>query len=230
MPVDELTMIWRIFLAGVLGLMIGLEREHHGRAAGLRTCILVSTASALVMSLSLHLAQMFTPDGGESIFRLDPARLPSYAIAGMGFLGAGAIVQGRSSARGITTGAAMWACTGVGLSVGAGLYWPSVVTVVLILAALILLRIPARRLVHEMVVSLVVETADPDTDDLVRNLLAEYDARLHFVGRECCISDRKITFRYSITIHTGHRWSEMLTRLEKVPGVVRYAWRPAEVP
>lgn len=230
MPTDELTMIARIALAGVLGLLVGLERERHGRAAGLRTCILVCSASALIMSLSLHLAQMFSPDGGESIFRLDPARLPSYAVAGMGFLGAGAIIQGRSSARGITTGAAMWGCTGVGLAVGAGLYWPAVVTVALTLAALIFLRIPARRLVRELPVTLVVESTDPKADDKVRELLSEYKVRLHFVGRERRLLDNDTTLRYAITIYTGRRWVEMLDRLEKIPGVIRYSWRQAEVP
>ena len=140
MDADQLIMIGRIVLAALLGLFIGLERERHGRAAGLRTCMLVAMAGALIMSLSLHLSQLFAPAGVNSMVRMDPGRLASYAIAGMGFLGAGAIIQGRSSARGVTTGAAMWTCTVLGLAVGAGLYLPAIVTVVLVLFALIFLR------------------------------------------------------------------------------------------
>ena len=230
MPTDEITMIARIALASVLGFLVGLERERHGRAAGLRTCILVCSASALMMSLSLHLAQIFSAGGSESIFRLDPARLPSYAVAGMGFLGAGAIIQGRSSARGITTGAAMWGCTGVGLAVGAGLYWPAVVTVILTLAALVLLRVLARKMTREMAVSLVVESSNSGVDDKVRELLSQHKARLHFVGRKRCLADNDTTFRYAITILNGGDWAEMLERLEEIPGVICYSWDHAEVP
>jgi putative Mg2+ transporter-C (MgtC) family protein len=133
-------MILRILLAGILGLLVGLERERHGRPAGLRTCIMVSMAGALLMGLSLYLSFIFEGKGGDSPYRLDAGRLPSYAVAGMGFLGAGAIIQGKSSARGVTTAAALWTCTGVGLTVGAGLYLSALATVAIVLAVLNLMR------------------------------------------------------------------------------------------
>lgn len=230
MDVDQLTMIGRIALAAVLGLMIGLERERHGRAAGLRTCMLVAMAGALIMSLSLHLSQVFAPAGINSMVRMDPGRLASYAIAGMGFLGAGAIIQGRASARGVTTGAAMWTCTVLGLAVGAGLYLPATVTVVLVLFALIFLRRIARRVRQDQYVNLEVDSTDLGVHDEIRQLCERYDARILFSGRERCIETRIAKLTFSLAITSGNRWSDFLDELENLSGITCYSWREAQVP
>ncbi|MGD8560972.1 MAG: MgtC/SapB family protein [Desulfarculaceae bacterium] len=230
MYIDEQTMVVRILMAAALGFLVGLERERHGRAAGLRTCILVSAAGALLMSLSLHLAQIFSPTGAESAFRLDPGRLPSYAIAGMGFLGAGAIIQGRAHAVGITTAAAMWTCTGVGLAVGAGLYWPALAAVALALASLMLLRGIARRVRHEQSVSLEVESEDAAIQQPLRELLERSGAQVGFVGRKRCLDRGRVVLSLSLTIYSGPKWGDVLAELENLPGLVCYTWREAEVP
>ncbi len=227
--VDQNTMLLRIALAAGLGLLIGMERERHGRAAGLRTCMLVAMAGALVMSLSLYLTDMFGPHGAVSAVRLDPSRLPSYALAGMGFLGAGAIIQGRRSARGVTTGAAMWTCTGVGLAVGAGLYWPSLLTVALTLVALMGLRGPERLIRHHQYVTLRVEGAT-GIHEKIKGLLAAHHARLAFAGREHCTETDEITYTYSLDIRSGSEWDALLDEVAATPGVRCYSWQQSEVP
>lgn len=228
--VDQWIVLGRILLAALLGFLIGMERERHGRAAGLRTCILVATAGALLMTLSLHLAQLFAPAGEASAFRLDPGRLPSYAIAGMGFLGAGAIIQGRSTAVGITTAAALWTSTGAGLAVGAGLYLPAFVTVAVALVALVLLPKVSHRLHQEQYVTLKVDCHDPAAQNGIRSLLNEYGVLVRFVGRERCLDSGNVTYNYDLTIHAGNQWSNMLDRLEGVPGVSCYTWSEYRVP
>jgi putative Mg2+ transporter-C (MgtC) family protein len=228
--VDETTMILRMILAAALGLLVGFERERHGRAAGLRTCMLVAMAGALLMSLSLHLAQMFEAAGTASAYRLDPGRIPSYAIAGMGFLGAGAIIQGHLSARGVTTAAAMWSCTGVGLAVGAGLYWPAVAAVALVLVALNLLRPLARFIPHEQYVILTVEASTSEVRQHLRDLLTEYGIKILFAGRERCLRTGVVTHKYSLLVPSGQQWNDMLLRLEKVAGVSCYSWLEDKVP
>jgi putative Mg2+ transporter-C (MgtC) family protein len=223
-------MILRILLAGVLGFLVGLERERHGRAAGLRTCILVSIAAALLMSLSLYLSFIFEGEGGNSPYRLDAGRLPSYAIAGMGFLGAGAIIQGKSSARGVTTAAALWTSTGVGLSVGAGLYLPALATVAMVLAVLNLMRPLDRLIRHSQYVTLTVETHEPQTRQAIRDLLEEYKVNILFVGRERCIPAGGVTFIFALAIHSGNQWSDMLQKVEALPGVTCYSWAESKVP
>lgn len=230
MPVDELTMVLRIGIAAGLGLLIGLDREIHGRAAGLRTCLLVSMSGALLMSLSLYLAQIFAGEAAASTVRLDPGRLPSYAIAGMGFLGAGAIIQGKLRSRGVTTGAAMWACTGIGLAVGAGLYLPAVFTVAITMVALSLLRVFARRLPHEQHVTLEVDILTPKSEEAVRKLLDSFGARIYFTGRERCLESNTAKITFTLVVHSGNKWTQMLSELDQLPGISCYAWHESEVP
>ena len=227
---DEITMVLRIALAAGLGLVIGLERERHNRAAGLRTCLLVAMAGGLIMSLSLYLSQILLPHGAESILRMDPGRLPSYAVAGMGFLGAGAIIKGHRSARGVTTAAAMWACTVIGLAVGAGLYLPALAVTLLTLAALFLLRPLAHWIRLDQYVRLTVEATHGRTAPAVRELLLGHGVRILFCGRERCLQTDSVTLNYSLEIRSGNQWGEMLAQLEQIDGVACYSWQEAEVP
>ena len=98
----------RLVLAAVVGAAIGFEREAHGQAAGLRTFILVTVGACLMMMLSLEMEELHRHLAvDQSVVRLDPARIASYAIASMGFLGAGAIITGKGSVRGLTTAAGL---------------------------------------------------------------------------------------------------------------------------
>ncbi|MCF8033976.1 MAG: MgtC/SapB family protein [Desulfarculaceae bacterium] len=230
MPVDEWTMLWRILIAAGLGLVVGLDRELHGRAAGLRTCLLVAMSGALLMSLSLHLSQIFAGPAEGSVVRLDPGRLPSYAIAGMGFLGAGAIIQGRLRSRGVTTGAAMWACTGIGLGVGAGLYIPALGATAITLVALKFFREIASHLSREQNVLLRLELDNPAAEGPVRELLQARKAKILFAGRDRCLEADTVVVRLSLSIRSGKGWREMLVEMESIPGVSCYTWEQAEVP
>lgn len=126
----------RLLLAVVLGGMIGFERESHNRPAGFRTHILVCAGSALIMMVS---AYGFTGQIGEG-FEADPGRIAAGVVTGIGFLGAGTILQHRGSVRGLTTAATIWVVSGVGLAAGIGFYLGAVLTTVFVLISLLLLR------------------------------------------------------------------------------------------
>src|SRR5512142_2402682 len=131
----------KLILAACVGGAIGFERETHGQAAGLRTNILVCVGACLMMMLSLEMEHIHRHLSVEqSVVRLDPGRIASYAIASMGFLGAGAIITGKGSVRGLTTAAGLWLVTGVGLAVGAGYFVPAGVSTLLSLVILYSLR------------------------------------------------------------------------------------------
>ena len=110
----ELTVLFRVALAIVLGFVLGIERELYKRPAGLRTHILVCIASCLIMMVSIY-----GFDEG------DPARLAAQVVSGVGFLGAGAIMREDkgNSIKGITTAATIWMSAMIGLSCGNGFYF-----------------------------------------------------------------------------------------------------------
>jgi putative Mg2+ transporter-C (MgtC) family protein len=108
----------RFTAASVLALLIGGDRELRSKAAGLRTHMLVSLASAAFVILTLELAHA-AGSIGEGL-RLDPIRAVEAAITGIAFLGAGAIIQSRGSVHGITTGASIWLSGAIGLACGIG--------------------------------------------------------------------------------------------------------------
>ncbi len=115
-----LQMLLKILLAVIAGAIIGFEREFSGRAAGLRTHILVSLGSALCAIIGLHLTEVL---GMSS----DAQRTGAQVISGISFLGAGTILlrKGKSHISGLTTAAGIWATAAIGLAVGFGLYIPA---------------------------------------------------------------------------------------------------------
>lgn len=124
--------IFKLALAGILGGLIGLERESLNRPAGLRTYTLVTVGSALAMIVSLDMYFQY-----YQTVNADPGRIAAQVISGIGFLGAGTIMREGATVRGLTTAAGLWVVACIGLAVGAGLYIPAIVTTILILFILI---------------------------------------------------------------------------------------------
>lgn len=116
-------MLLRIFLAVLAGAIVGAEREVHGRAAGLRTHILVSLGSALCAIIGCYLSVEMAKMGINS----DAQRTGAQVISGISFLGAGTILlrKGKSHISGLTTAAGIWATAAIGLAMGFGIYIPA---------------------------------------------------------------------------------------------------------
>jgi putative Mg2+ transporter-C (MgtC) family protein len=110
----EIDFILKILLAAMLGGIIGLERELSHKEAGLRTNILIAIGSTLITILSFKIAAMSKT--------ADPARLTAQIVSGIGFLGAGAIIQARFAVHGLTTAATIWTVAAIGIAVGSGFY------------------------------------------------------------------------------------------------------------
>jgi putative Mg2+ transporter-C (MgtC) family protein len=124
-------MLFRLFLASVLGGVVGVERQIHRKPAGIRTSMFICMGSALFTMLSESVAHHL----GDP----NTVRIVSNLIPGIGFLGAGAIIRDRGTVVGLTTASVIFVMAGVGMGIGAGVYEVPVLTVMLMLLALILL-------------------------------------------------------------------------------------------
>jgi putative Mg2+ transporter-C (MgtC) family protein len=109
----------RLFIAALLGGIIGFEREAQNGSAGLRTHILIALAACLFTSLAFEIYVIALEGGAQNP---DPIRAVEATTAGIAFLGAGAIFQQRGNVRGLTTGAGMWLAGAVGVAVAIGYY------------------------------------------------------------------------------------------------------------
>lgn len=137
-PELRLDLLFRLALAALLGGAIGWEREHAHKPAGLRTNLLICVGAALLTDLSVRISAL---GGGPS----DPGRISAQIVSGIGFLGAGTIIQARGSVSGLTTAATLWVVAAIGMAVGAGAYIEATGTAALVLVALIPLRMLERR-------------------------------------------------------------------------------------
>ena len=166
---SEAQIIFRILLAISFGALIGLEREHAHRPAGLRTHILVSLGSCLIMLTSEYIYKsyhQFSPN-------MDVARLGAQVISGIGFLGAGTIIRNGSSVKGLTTAASIWAVACIGLATGIGFYFGAIVATIAIF--LCLSHIKKLSLFHDnkkVSLSLVA------TSNLVSNIVNSVEKKL----------------------------------------------------
>ncbi len=114
--ITEIELVIRIVLAVVFGAIIGYERERIDKPAGLRTHILVSLGSAQFTILSFH-----------AFPSSDPSRIASVVVVGIGFIGAGTIIQSRDRIVGVTTAASLWVMASIGMAVGIGFYLAAIV-------------------------------------------------------------------------------------------------------
>lgn len=164
----------RLMLACICGGMIGYERTNRGKGAGIRTHIIVALASALMMLVSKYgFTDMAKFGGAES----DGSRIAAQVVSGVGFLGAGMIYFNRQhSVKGLTTAAGIWATSGVGLALGAGMYTMGIVTSVLIVTMQIVLHknLKMLQMPNEEVMSVVIDD-DKESLEYLNNILAEYD-------------------------------------------------------
>lgn len=124
--------LW-LFVAGAMGVLIGLEREYRAKEAGYRTHFLVALGSALMMIVSQYgFAEVLKTD----LIRVDPSRIAAQVVSGIGFIGAGTIILQKQIVRGLTTAAGIWATSGIGLAVGAGMYAIGIAATLLVLLGL----------------------------------------------------------------------------------------------
>lgn len=124
--------VTKLVLSLLLGATIGIERRRKGQIAGLRTFALISMGATLAMLISIYIPQEYM-----GLKNGDPGRIAAQVVSGVGFLGAGAIIQMKGSVRGLTTAAGIWMTACIGLAVGSGMYLISIIATLLIIFILV---------------------------------------------------------------------------------------------
>ena len=171
----QLECILRIVLSGLCGLVVGYERKRRGKGAGTRTHLVVALASALMMIVSKYgFSDMAKVAAGVYDTRLDPSRLASQIVTGVGFLGAGMIYFNRGTITGLTTAAGIWATSGVGMAIGAGMYFIGILTTIIMIVAQTILHqnIKLSGIKVEEQITFVIENTD-EAVNYVQNILTE---------------------------------------------------------
>ncbi len=175
--------VFKLCLSMLLGCCVGVERKRKGQIAGIRTFALISMGATLAMILSIYV-----PQECLGLKNGDPGRIAAQVITGIGFLGAGAIIQMKGSVRGLTTAASIWMVATIGMSVGVGMYIVSVAATALILVVLLFIEAIERRVhvgwetrIIRIRVHGIVEDIDSYRSTLsafhisLTNVYAEYD-------------------------------------------------------
>jgi len=228
-PMAEILSDWnvqaviRLAVASVLGALIGLEREHHGRAAGLRTQLLVSLGAATAMLVSLYFGEVYGRDGEYAHLAVDPARVAYGVMGGVGFLGAGAIIHYGAGIRGLTTAASLWCSAAIGLASGFGMFAIAVAATALVLFALAVLD-SITKLIPERVVrrvTLVVPGTAADSIGRCREALAGAGVRIADMTHDRDFGAGRTTITFAIS-GPDKRLKQGIAALEQaVPDVAR---------
>lgn len=224
MTTDILDTSARLGCALVAGILIGIERESRGRAAGLRTTILACVASALAMILSEIL---FAQSSGLN-WKPDPARLAAGILTGIGFLGGGTILRHDNAIRGVTTAATLWFVTVLGLIFGSGEFLLGFLGLAIALVTLLALtsfekHIPSDRYAKLAVTMHLDAMSDGDlrqqiesTGAVVKAMELEYDL---IKAQKCVTTELKLKRPVVLTIS-----QTLITNLKQKPGVFSVKW------
>lgn len=167
--------IIRAILAVVIGMIIGSERARHGRAAGMRTHILVSLGAALTSMISIYAREFLGYDG-------DILRLSAQVISGVGFLGAGMIIlKNNNIITGLTTAAGVWTTSVIGIAIGCGFYLGAIIITVLYMLTIILLGRLERYKKQSDIVYIEIDNMYIANDVISKIKESEIDFSFHFV-------------------------------------------------
>jgi len=199
-----ITVTVRLLVSMAAGGLIGFERRLHGRPAGLRTHILVCSASTLLILLSTFQWDVTTGVPIENV-SFDPMRTAQGIMTGIGFLGAGVIIKEKTTVLGLTTAATIWITAALGIIIGAGFYFAAALAAAIILTTLVLFRWLEDRFPTEHFATLAVRSKRDrqlDQQELER-VVCEHDMRI--VSTNFSLSDHGEIFTSLFVVKTSHK-------------------------
>lgn len=209
---------FRLLVAGALGAAIGVDREYRAKEAGFRTHFLVALGSALFMLVSKY---GFEDLLGKEGIGLDPSRIASQVVTGIGFLGAGTIIIQKLFVRGLTTAAGVWVTAAIGLAVGAGQYWLGVSATALTLIGLEGLGYIFRKF-SQRTINLTFTVPDARALQLVMDEIERKHHTIAFFSTDINEQNGGKSFRVTLAVRTRKLDDEvqLIQFLQNLPGVV----------
>jgi putative Mg2+ transporter-C (MgtC) family protein len=224
--ITDLELALRLLLALILCGVIGLERESRGQVAGLRTHVLVGVGAALFTLISAYGFSGFveTNPAGGYVVTVDPTRIAAQVVAGIGFLGAGAIITQGMTVRGLTTAAALWIAAAVGMAAGAGYYFGAVAATICVLVALIGFRHARGYFIYKIQADLIfldVELETPERMGKLFSTIAKHGAAVEAMDPEGA------GYRLELMVPSIVDSGGLETAITKLPGVRLKAFRGA---
>lgn len=216
----EIQLLIRLLLATLLGGLIGLERELHGRPAGFRTHLMVALGAALYMGVSLHFYQVYGALSGNLAVRVDPGRVAAQIVVGIGFLGAGAIIRENASVRGLTTAACLWVAAAIGTACGAGMLLIAVVvTAISLVSLLVLKRVEeglSRDIYQQVMVSSEYREGQPER---IAQAVRDCGSDLMESGIARDVEAGTVTFEFRVRLISGIATCKLVDVLSGIEGV-----------
>lgn len=174
----EINLVFRIVVSCFCGIAIGTERKSRDKEAGKRTHCIVALASAMMMIVSKYAFGDLIGGGmfADADVRLDPSRMAQGIVTGVGFLGSGMIYHHRGSTQGLTTAAGVWATSGIGMAIGAGMYTIGIASTAMILIVQYILHTKSSQArPHKSKTLRINNVPDGNLQQAVTNQLAQMD-------------------------------------------------------
>lgn len=212
----EFEYIIRLVLAGIIGALIGLEREKRFKEAGLRTHFLVAVGSAIFILVSKY--AFFDVLADDVV--LDPSRVAAAIPSGIGFLGAGMILVQRTSIQGLTTAAGIWATAGIGLAIGGGMYEIGIFSGLLVIIGLEFLKRLFKPIIPK-IIKLNMVVSDNDTIHHIISKLTKSDIVIRDYSAKTKNDDNQSNISVLIKLQSKKRWKEnqITDMLQQIDGV-----------
>ncbi len=220
------TAIVKLLLAFTAGALIGVEREKHGRPAGMRTHVLVCTGACLMMIISEGIFAKYAHLSAEGIARIDPGRIGAQIVTGIGFLGAGVIIKEGVNVRGLTTAACLWYVAGVGMAFGFGMAAVGICSTILAFVALFALKHVDPLLRKNRFLRLsVVTVEDRDLFEKLKEIFHSYSLTTANIEQEYDLENQRIQYDFVIT-HNHHPMGKtLIDEISKLDGVTKVRYR-----
>ncbi|MHB8066373.1 MAG: MgtC/SapB family protein [Desulfobaccales bacterium] len=220
--ITDLEIILRLILAAILGGAVGLEREVHGRPAGVRTYLLLSLGSALIMVISEYLFHKYRGGVPGVSLQVDPGRIAAQAITGIGFLGAGVIIRYKDTIRGLTTAACVWVVCAVGLTIGAGFYLFGCAVASMTVIALVGLKPLERKLRRDWYQEMTVVSVEiPGQVERIQEIIDRRGLKVVNSGLSKDLGSKEMTMTFLLRQRTVQPQRQALQEVFALEGIKR---------